>query len=349
MMHDWHKIVVTHSSTVLEAMKVLDSNDRFVIVTDGEGKLTGCITDGDLRRGLLKGIRLTDQASEIMNKNPFAVAPELNHQEVLERVKQYKQDASHVPVVDSQGLLVNVHVVRKVVELQKDNPVILMAGGLGTRLGELTTSCPKPLLKIDNKPILEIILNNFRDAGFRNIFISVNYKSHMIEEYFGDGSGFGIDLKYIRETEQLGTAGSLSLADLNSNLPVIVMNADILTRVDFSKLLEHHEKSEALGTMCVRKYEFEVPYGVISTEDGQISSISEKPRHSFLVNSGIYVLSPNAIKRIPLNTYYNMPQLFEGLVEDRYKTSVYPLHEYWLDIGNVADFKQAQFDFKKFF
>lgn len=208
---------------------------------------------------------------------------------------------------------------------------------------------PKPLLQVGSKPILETIITNFAKHGFINITLSVNYKAEMIKEYFGDGSNFGVNIDYIEETKRLGTAGALSLIQNKPTEPFFVMNADLLTDVNFSHLLDFHSFGNSTATMCVREYDFQVPYGVIETNDGNITSIVEKPMHKFFVNAGIYVLSPKVFNYIPNNEFYDMPTLFNTLIKKEETTISFPIHEYWLDIGRIEEFEKANNEYDKVF
>ena len=224
-----------------------------------------------------------------------------------------------------------------------------MAGGLGTRLRPLTQDTPKPLLKVGNKPILETIIENFAKYGFVNITISVNYKADMIKEYFGDGSALGVNIDYIEESKRLGTAGALSLIKERPQEPFFVMNADLLTNVNFEHLLDFHLLERSVATMCVREYDYQVPYGVIETDGSLITSIKEKPLHKFFVNAGIYTLSPQVFEYIPKDEFYDMPTLFEDIIANNLKSVSFPIHEYWLDIGRMEEFEQAQNEYNEVF
>ena len=232
---------------------------------------------------------------------------------------------------------------------KRKNPVVLMVGGLGTRLRPLTNDCPKPLLKVGNKPILETIVENFIEEGFYEFYFAVNYKSEMIEKYFGDGSRFGIKINYIREKNRMGTVGALSLLPEKLKESAIVMNGDLLTKVNFGKLLDYHKEQEALATMAVREYTYQIPYGVIHFADSKIIGIEEKPSQSFFVNAGIYVLSPEAVARVDKEKFFDMPDLFNEIIKDGKITAAFPIREYWLDIGKIDDFEKAQGEFREVF
>ena len=226
------------------------------------------------------------------------------------------------------------------------NPVFLMAGGFGTRLRPLTDNCPKPLLEIGGRPLLETVLISFREAGFSNFYISTHYLSSMIREYFGDGSKWGVSISYVHEEEPLGTGGALGLLpDDLPDVPVILMNGDVLTTVNFENLLEFHNQHKAMATMCVREYEYQVPYGVITGDGHKVRSMEEKPLHSFFVNAGIYVVNSEMVKSVIQNEYADMPTLLEQRIKQNDDVLMFPIHEYWLDIGRIDDFKKAQNDF----
>jgi NDP-sugar pyrophosphorylase family protein len=220
-----------------------------------------------------------------------------------------------------------------------------MVGGLGSRLWPLTENTPKPMLKVGDKPIVQTIIERFCEYGFVNIVMCVNYKSHIIQDYFGDGSEFGVNIEYIFEEERMGTAGALSLLRSIPEGPFFVMNGDLLTNVNFEHLLTYHTESEAYATMCVREYDFQVPYGVVNIEGHNILSIEEKPVHRFFVSAGIYMLSPEAIRHIPENKFYDMPTLFEKLIEYKEKVVSFPIREYWLDIGRIEEYERANNEF----
>jgi NDP-sugar pyrophosphorylase family protein len=248
----------------------------------------------------------------------------------------------HLPLIDEDHRLVGLATLDDLVgAVERPNWVVLMAGGLGTRLHPLTKECPKPLLKVGEKPILEIILESFAEQGFKQIFLSVNYKAEMIQDYFGEGDRWGVQINYIHEKERLGTAGALSLLPGQPTTPMIVMNGDILTRTSFDSLLKFHEAQNAVATMAVREYDFQVPYGVVRVDGTKIEAIEEKPVQHFFVNAGIYTLSPKALAYIPKNTFFDMPTLFEHLIAANQPTAAYPLREYWIDIGRISDLEKA--------
>lgn len=342
---------LTENSTILEALNAIETESesiKIAVILDNEKKVIGTITDGDIRRALLKGLNLNSPIQTIYHKNPTLG----NINEPKEKIiqKAISKQLYQIPIVDNNGHLISIENLSTLLKVKsKRNRVILMAGGLGTRLRPLTETTPKPLLKVGNKPILETIIENFAKYGFINITISVNYKAKMIQNYFGDGSQFGVNIDYIEETQRLGTAGALGLIKDKPKEPFFVMNGDLLTNVNFDHMLDFHSHENSIATMGVREYDLQVPYGVIKTEGSSITSIEEKPVHKFFVNAGIYTLSPKVFDYIPENTFFDMPTLFEKLIEEQLKSISFPLHEYWLDIGRISDFEQAQHEYHKIF
>jgi len=224
-----------------------------------------------------------------------------------------------------------------------------LAGGLGSRLQPLTEDKPKPLLSVGDKPILETILESFVEQNFRRFYISVNYKADAIKEHFADGGKWNAEIRYLEEEPRLGTAGALDLIPERPELPLLVMNGDLLTRVNFQDLLDYHRDQKAEATMCVREYDFQVPFGVVEIDDHNIRSIDEKPVHRFFVNAGIYVLEPGLIDLIPKGEYFDMTDLFARALEKGYETQAFPIHEYWLDVGRIDDLDRANHDYQNGF
>ncbi|MDD3054326.1 MAG: nucleotidyltransferase family protein [Aliarcobacter sp.] len=338
-------LLITENITIKKALKVIDKGAiRIALVVDENNKLLGTLNDGDIRRGLLKNYTLDDSIKDLYFKNPTVALIDESKEKIIQ--KAIKNQVYQIPIVDENNYLVDIVNLTTLLNItKKRNRVILMAGGLGTRLRPLTEDIPKPMLKVGNKPILETIIKNFALHGFVNITISLNYKAEIIREYFKDGSDFGVNIDYVEESTRLGTAGALSLLEEQPNDPFFVMNADLLTDVNFSNLLDFHCLGNANATMCVREYEYQVPYGVIEIENSSIASIVEKPIKKFFVNAGIYVLSPNIFEYIPKNEFFDMPILFNILIGQQKKVLSFPIHEYWLDIGRISDFEQAQIEF----
>lgn len=344
-MNAWKETLVLLDTSIKEAIQVLDkSAKQIVLVVDGSNVLAGTITDGDIRRGILKGLSLDEPVQKIMNPEPTVARADESRDVILAKMK--RKGLHHIPLVDDARCVVGLETLDEIIQSgRKENVVVLMAGGLGSRLRPLTDGIPKPMLKVGSKPLLETILENFIEYGFNRFYISVNYMAEIVESYFGDGSRWGVEIRYLHEDQRLGTAGALSLLPEKLSAPLFVMNGDLLTKVNFSQLLDFHSSHHAQATMCVREYDFQVPYGVVKIDDHRITGIDEKPVQRFFVNAGIYVLDPNVLEMISPHTYFDMPTLFEKLIEQRRETSAFPIREYWLDIGHLADYDRANVEF----
>lgn len=329
-------------------MLCIDSGGmQIAVVIDENGKLAGTISDGDVRRAVLRGVALEAPAREVMNASPTVTHVDEDRDVLI--ATMHAKHLHRIPVVDADGRLIGLETLDDLIRpTPKDNIVVLMAGGLGSRLRPLTEDCPKPMILVGGRPILETILLNFIEGGFHRFYITVNYMAEMIMNYFGDGSQWDVRIEYIRETEKLGTAGALSLLPEKPSDPIIVMNGDLLTKTNFGMLIDFHIAHRSAATMCVREYDFQVPYGVVTLEEHRLVAIEEKPVHRFFVNAGIYVLSPEAVEQIP-PSYIDMPTLFESLVSMDMEAAVFPVREYWLDIGHLADLEKANGDFKALF
>ena len=349
-MSDWRSAVLPPEATMEEAIRCLDQTAlRMVMVVDSDGHLLGTITDGDIRRSLLKFLPMTESVKEVMFTTPSVASQEESRESILAAMKA--RDLLHMPIVDTDGELVGLETLQHLLSAKRyDNPVFLMAGGFGKRLHPSTEHTPKPLLKVGQKPILEAILDQFVLAGFHNFFISTHYKAEMVRDHFGDGSQWGITIQYIHEESPLGTAGALGLLPKKQiGLPLIMMNGDLLTKVDFEHLLNFHNEHGGDVTMCVREYDFQVPYGVIESDHHRVTSIVEKPVHNFFVNAGIYVLSPKILEQVDGTNYLDMPHMLETVIEQEGQVNMFPLHEYWLDIGQMEQFEKAQHDSAEIF
>lgn len=350
-MKGWKDAVVTENCFLERAVQVMENVGlRIVLVVDDKDHLVGIVTDGDLRRALIKQVSLKEKVSEIMCAKPLVVDKSMAREDVLRLLERNK--LLHMPVVDEEDKLVGLHTIEDFYTTSKyDNIVFLMAGGFGTRLRPLTNSCPKPMLKVGDKPILELILESFIKAGFHRFYISLHYLPEIIKAHFGDGSKWGVNITYVHEDEPLGTAGALGLLpqqDIDSD--VFVMNGDLLTNIDFVSMRDFHLENNSVATMAVREYEHQIPYGVIETDGQTISSVVEKPIQKFFVNAGIYVLSADLVKSVKKGDYLDMPDLLSNQINDQKKVGSFPIREYWLDIGRMNDFERAQeeFDVRKF-
>lgn len=344
-MKSWQNVLVKPDHSIKETIAAIDAHSlQIALVVDDNRHLLGTVTDGDVRRGLLRGVSLDDKTNTIMNPRPTVARQGQSRQSILSIFQ--KTMLHHLPVLDEQGCIVGLEVVDDLLRPDgQDNWIVLMAGGLGTRLHPLTNACPKPMLKVGDTPILEMILKSFAEQGFTKFFISVNFKAQMFEEYFGDGSRWNVEIQYLREQERMGTAGSLSLLPELPDRPLIVMNADLITKINFGQLVDFHTQSGSKATMAVREYDFQIPYGVVRLENERIVNIDEKPVQRFFVNAGIYVLSPEIVSMVPPQGVFNMTTLFEELMKKNVNTTVFPIREYWLDIGQMSDFEKANGDF----
>lgn len=331
-------------------MQTIDSGGRqMAFVVDGSGRLLGTVTDGDIRRALLRGQGLDSLVTAAMNPNPVVKKPDTDLAQLQRQVVE--RGARQVPVVDRNLVLIGVEEASAGSKsTAKANPVIIMAGGLGSRLFPLTQDVPKPMLPIGGRPILETIVSNFAEQGFSKVFLSVNYKRDMIENHFGDGSRFGLAIDYLREDTRLGTAGALALLPEVPDWPMVVMNCDVLTNIKFDRMLDFHQKQGAAATMAVREFDMQVPYGVVTVdEQSRIQAIDEKPTHRFFVNAGIYVLSPEVLRLLKPNESLDMPQLFQRLRERGQCTAAFPVCEYWIDVGQRQDLERAEGEYNKIF
>lgn len=348
-MKNWKKVLLSPETPILEALKVIDKGSlQIAIVIDADNHLKGTVTDGDVRRGILRGISLDKPVREVMNPTPTVAQLNEGRENILTLMRS--KELRHIPVVDESGVIVTVEFLEELIQIRKrDNWVVLMAGGVGSRLRPLTDACPKPLLKVGSKPILETIIENFAEYGFHRFFLSVNYKAEMLKEYFGNGSQWGIEISYLHEKRAMGTAGPLGLLPERPAHPFLVMNGDLLTKVNFQQLLDYHKEHTASATMCVREYTFQVPYGVAKLDNHRLLDIEEKPVHRSFVSAGIYVLEPHILDLVPVGDYYDMPDLFKQMIARKLEVTTFPIREYWLDIGRMDDLERAKGEYPEAF
>ena len=344
-MKNWRDFLLSTDATIRDAIAVLENNQCSVIV-DSEEHIIGTVTDRDIRKALLEQTPLDASVCGVMNKNPTTLTFPMDPSEIRRKLR--KITFEQFPVVGSQKKMMGLYTNRELLQVKFPNRVVLMAGGLGSRLAPLTETCPKPLLKVGHQPVLETIIESFLEHGFHKFLISVNFQSEMIENFFQDGRKWGVSIEYLREKEVLGTAGALSLLNEPLEHPFIVMNGDLLTKLNFRRLLEFHEDNDVPITMCVREYDFQVPYGVVKLDGSYASALEEKPVHRFFVNAGVYVISPEILTSIPKNQFYNMTDVIVPLLEKK-KVATFPIHEYWIDIGKVENLQQALGDYESVF
>jgi dTDP-glucose pyrophosphorylase len=345
MIDSWHTTCVPLHMTIEAAIVSLNQNAFQILLVCEEGfLLKGTLTDGDIRRALIEHKPMDTPIQQVMNTNPIVSqkGDDLTHIRKLMDLHSVNQ----IPSVE-KGIVVDLHTYKTVTKPPKhDIPVLLMAGGFGKRLRPLTNNCPKPLLKVGDKAILETIIENFQAAGFSRFYITTHYLDSMIKNHFGDGHNFGVQIEYIHEDRPLGTAGALGhLPPSENDRPVMMMNGDILTNVQFNQLINFHENQCSSATICVRQQEYQIPYGVVEGEQGQISFIREKPVIRHFINAGIYVINPDLRDLVKPGVTLDMPNLINRGAREHFSISMYPLHEYWLDIGQIPDYNKAQKDF----
>ena len=342
-------IKLKQNATIKEALGIIDSGAmQIALVVDDNDKLLGTLTDGDIRRGILRGLDLDSSIETIVFKEPAIAKISSTKEEILKIALSKK--LHQIPIVDDNGIVLDLKEIEELVEPKiKTSRVILMVGGLGTRLRPLTQDTPKPMLKVGNKPILQTIVEKFAEYGFVNITMCVNFNASIIRDYFGDGKEFGVNIDYVLEQKRMGTAGALSLLKERPSEPFFVMNGDLLTNVNFEHIFNYHTLHKATATMCVREYDYEVPYGVVKMNDNKITAIAEKPVQKFFVSAGIYMLSPEILDFIPQDEFYDMPTLFEKAIAQDKNVISFPIHEYWIDIGRLEEYQKANEEYAKIF
>lgn len=342
-MQDIRDITISKNTLLRDVLKIINNSSKQIcLVLDENKKLLGTINDGDIRRALLRNVSLDDTIKDVYFKNPTIANINDSKKTILNLCKTKK--INQIPIVGINQEIIGLETLGELIgESSKQNKVVLMVGGLGTRLQQLTHSVPKCMLPVGEKPILQTIVEKFVSYGFVEIVMCTGYKSNMIQDFFEDGSKFGANIKYVNEDKRLGTVGALSLLSNNKRpkAPFFVMNGDLLTNINFDHLLNFHLSNNAKATMSVRAFDFQVPYGVVNIENEKVKDIDEKPIHKFFVSAGIYVLNPQCIDMIPKNKYYDMPSLLKKIIEDDNRVISFPLHEYWLDIGQMDDYNRA--------
>ncbi len=350
MKQHWQQVLIRPETTLRATIEIIDRAAlQIALVVDEDSRLVGVVTDGDIRRALIRDLPLEHAVAEVMNKRPKVACLQDSKTQLIAMMEGHH--LFQLPVVDNEGRVVRLEFLQALYKQPSfPNPVFLLAGGFGSRLRPFTDDCPKPLLEIGGKPILETIIENFLKSGFRQFYIAVHYRAKQIKDYFGDGGRWGIKIEYIDEVEPMGTAGAIGLLpDGLPDVPLIVMNGDILTQIDFSRLLAYHNEQQAIATLCVRQYEYQIPYGVVTLDQQRVIGIEEKPLQSCLANAGIYVLDHSLIKTVAVSKKLDMPALLNRQVAEGEQVAMFPINDYWLDIGREADFLRAQGEFGKYF
>ncbi|MGE0755259.1 MAG: nucleotidyltransferase family protein [Alphaproteobacteria bacterium] len=340
-------VILSEQGTILDAVATIDRTDaRIALIVDSAGKLVGSVTDGDIRRGLLRGKSLQSPLADIMHTAPHALPLDTPRDSILGMMEA--AGIRQIPLLDKNGIIASIVTYEELLGQRhalRPNPVVVMAGGKGRRLLPLTSDIPKPMVQIGNKPILEWIIKRLQHQGFHDFHLAVNYLGHVIEQYFGDGSRFECSISYTREKEFMGTAGALSLLEQKFSHPLVVTNGDILASIDFGDVVDFHTSHTAVATVCARSHNVQVPYGVLQTENGMLKAIEEKPVYEDLISAGMYVLDPEVLATIPKDSPTDMPSVLTALVKDKKKVAVYTLQDEWRDIGHRDELEQVRQQF----
>ncbi|XDD45079.1 nucleotidyltransferase family protein [Leptospira sp. WS39.C2] len=341
MTNHWKSAIITLKSTIQDVIKNLDDSGlQIAIVVSETGNFLGTITDGDIRRGLLRGLTLSSSIDSIIFRDSLVVTPQMSRDMVLQLMQTNR--IHQLPIVNETREVVGLYILDEILAPSlRDNIFLIMAGGRGKRLMPHTENCPKPLLSVAGKPMLEHIIDRAKAEGFHKFLIAVHYLGYMIEEYFGDGSKFGVEINYLREEEALGTAGALSLIQDHPTSPFIVTNGDVLTDIRYGEFLDFHVHHGATATMAVRLHEWQHPFGVVRTKGVEIAGFEEKPIYRSHVNAGIYTLNPGVLSYLKPKTQCDMPTLFSRVSEVGLRTIVYPMHEPWIDVGRPDDLQKV--------
>ena len=348
MSDNFRSLYVAEPSTLREVMQIIDRESLGIAIeVDAQERFLRTITDGDLRRAFLDGHNLNTTISELPQRRKPSVTAPSGTPRSEQLAIMLRETIRHLPLLNNDGTLADLALAEELVLAPMSLQAVIMAGGFGTRLRPLTDDTPKPMLQIGGKPLMERTIENFQRAGIHRISVTTHYLPEKITEHFGNGRKFGVKLNYVAEDQPLGTAGALRLiGDVDE--PLLVINGDILTDIDFRALTKFHQQNNAALTVAVRQYDVEVPYGVIEAEGGIVSGLREKPRFNFLVNAGIYLLEPSVRRHIPDGTRFDMTDLIDVLLQNNETVVGFPITEYWLDIGKHDDFQQAQQDINRY-
>ena len=338
----WKNLILSLDASIQDAAKILESFSlQIVLIVQKDGSLVGTVSDGDIRRGILQGHDIEDSVSSVVQINPLIVPVNMNRSIVLQIMETNK--IHQIPIVDEDKRLVGLHLWEQVITQQtRPNTMVVMAGGLGTRLRPYTEACPKPMLALGGKPMLEHIIERAKREGFYKFIITLNYLGHMIEDYFGSGANHNVEIQYTKEKFPLGTAGAISLIEKLPTEPFVVTNGDVITDIRYGKILDFHNQHGAYATMAVRSHEWQNPFGVVNINGLEIVGFDEKPIVSSYINAGVYVLDPKCNGSLEHSAICDMPTLFNRLNEQNLKTIAYAMHEEWLDVGRPDDFAKAE-------
>jgi len=338
----WHQALVPANASIQQAIRNLDQVAiKIVLVVNEAGELEGTVSDGDIRRGLLKGLDLNSPITSIIHRNALVVPPEMGREMVMQLMVANK--IQQIPVVDERHHVVGLHLWDEITTSPtRSNLMVIMAGGMGTRLRPHTENCPKPLVSVAGKPMLEHIIERAKTEGFSHFVLAIHYLGHMIEDYFGNGERLDVRIDYLREQSPLGTAGALALLNPRPGAPFVVTNGDVITDIRYGELLDFHIRHSATATMAVRVHEWQHPFGVVQTQGVDIVGFEEKPVARSHINAGVYALDQDALSLLSANAHCDMPTLFERLQAKAKRTVAYPMHEPWLDVGRPDDLVAAR-------
>ena len=347
-------ITVTLSNRLFDVIKCIDKSGKASIslVVNEQNQLIATVTDGDIRRAILKGFNLDATVQDVLllkksgpHPTPVTAPIGIDREDLLKLMEE--RSVRQVPLINGMGQVEDIILLNDLIK-PPELPLqaLIMAGGSGQRLRPLTAEKPKPMLAVGEEPLLEHIVKQLKNTGIKRIYLSTYYKSEVIKDFFGNGSSFGVEIEYFHEEKPMGTAGVLGLMPV-LNTPLLVMNGDILTQVDFRSMLKNHQEANALMTLAVRLYDFQVPYGVVTCEGVSVRGLLEKPRYNFLINAGIYIIDPSVYNYITRGKAFNMTDLIQCLIDANEKVVSFPIVEYWLDIGKHSDYEQAQIDYRE--
>ena len=337
----WRQAILPANATIQQAIRNLDQVAiKIVLMVNEAGELEGTVSDGDIRRGLLKGLDLNSPITSVIHRNALVVPPEMGREMVMQLMVANK--IQQIPVVDEHHYVVGLHLWDEITTPPtRSNLMVIMAGGMGTRLRPHTENCPKPLVPVAGKPMLEHIIERAKLEGFSHFVLAIHYLGHMIEDYFGNGERMGVRIDYLREQSPLGTAGALGLLNPRPDAPFVVTNGDVITDIRYGELLDFHIRHNAIATMAVRVHEWQHPFGVVQTQGVDIVGFEEKPVARSHINAGVYALDPDALSVLSADAHCDMPTLFERLQAKAKRTVAYPMHEPWLDVGRADDLARA--------
>ena len=343
----WRQAILPVHSSIEQAVRNLDQVAiRIVLVINESGELEGTISDGDIRRGLLKGLDLKSPIVNVIHRNAMVVPPEMGREMVMQLMVANK--IQQIPVVNEHRHIVGLHLWDEITTVSvRTNMMVIMAGGIGTRMRPHTENCPKPLLPVAGKPMLEHIIERAKLEGFNHFVLAIHYLGHLIEDYFGNGDRLGVQIDYLREQSPLGTAGALGLLNPRPEAAFVVTNGDVITDIRYGELLDFHVRHDAAATMAVRVHEWQHPFGVVQTQGVEIVGFEEKPIARSHINAGVYALDPGALNALSADARCDMPNLFERLQAQTKRTVAYPMHEPWLDVGRPDDLNRANADTAK--